>query len=83
MAIIQQFIECTSLSITYDIMGIATVNYVVVFQTDGADPEFLYYNPVTFGNRTFDGYVSNMDLTQIPETENWYECRVTLITTTD
>ena len=83
MANIKEFIDCTSVSISYDVMGIATVNYTIVFQTDGSDPTFVYYNPVTYGGRVFTGYVNNMNINRIPETENWYECQVTLITTTD
>jgi len=82
MAILKEFIECTSVSISYDIMGVATVSYTVVFQTDGSDPEFIYYNPVEYGKRTYTGYISNMNINTIPETENWYECQVSLTTVT-
>jgi len=84
MAVVVEFVECTSVSITYDIYGVATVTYTVVYQTDNSDdPPFIYYNPVTYGGRTYTGYVSNMNLNKIPETENWFECQVTLTTTTE
>ena len=85
VAIEDEFVDCTSVSITYDIMGIATVNYTIVYKLLDAteDPPFLYYNPVEYGQRTFEGYISSMNLNQIPDTEGWYECQVTLITTTD
>ena len=72
------FIDCTSLSISYDIMGIATVSYTIVSNTPG----FKYYTIIKAGGRTFTGYVANASLRQIPET-NWYESNVTLITTTE
>lgn len=81
--VIQQFIECTSLSISYDIMGIATVSYTIVFQTDGADPPMIYAEPIDAGGRTYSGYLSSISINRIPETENWYESQVSLIATTE
>ncbi len=74
---LKEFIECTSLSISYDIMGIATVSYTLVRNRPGLKA----WNPVTFGNRTFVGYVASIDLKQIEDTD-WYENHVTLTTTT-
>ena len=72
------FIDCTSLSISYDIMGIATISYTIVSNTDGVK----YYTTIDAGNRTYTGYVANARLRQIPETA-WYESNVTLISTTE
>ena len=72
------FIDCTSLSISYDIMGIATVSYTIVSNTPG----IKYYTVISAGQRTFTGYVANASLRQIPETD-WYESNITLITTTE
>jgi len=74
-----EFIDCTSLSVSYNVMGIATVSYTVVHNTF----EFITYTSVTAGGQTFDGYVTNASLNQIPNTENWFETNVTLIATTD
>ena len=73
-----QFIECTSLNISYDIMGLATVSYTIVHNGGAATP----YVSVTAGNQTFTGYVMNMSTNPIPKTEGWFETHVTLITTT-
>lgn len=72
------FIDCTSLSISYDIMGIATVSYTIVSNTVG----IKYYTTIDAGNQTFNGYVANASLRQIPET-SWYESSITLIATTE
>lgn len=71
------FIDCTSLSISYDTLGRVTVNYVVV-SDDGTMHTF---DQISAGGQTFTGYVSNATLGQIPNT-NWYETHVTLISTT-
>lgn len=73
------FIDCTSLSISYDVMGRATVSYTVVHNTEG----FEVISPVSAGGRTFYGYVVNASLNQIPNTYGWWETQVTMITTTD
>ena len=72
------FIDCTSLSISYDIMGIATVSYTIVSNTEG----IKYYTVIAAGGRIFTGYVASASLRQIPET-TWYESNITLISTTD
>ena len=72
------FIECTSLSFSYDVMGLVTVSYTVV--SDVA--EFKTYNNVSAGGQVFNGYVVNASFNRIPHTE-WYETHVTLIATTD
>ena len=73
------FIECTSLSISYNIMGIATISYTMVHQ----EPSFCYDTTLTLGGVTFTGYVTDMSLDQIPGTTGWYETHVSLTTTTD
>jgi hypothetical protein len=73
------FIECTSLNVSYDIMGIATVTYTVVSDAPG----FNVYNEIQdVGGQTFRGYVVNASVTQIPNT-SWYETNATLIATTN
>lgn len=71
-----EFIDCTSLSISYDVMGIATVNYTVVSNESGLKS----YNSIKAGDVTFDGYVSSAIVSRIPNT-SWYESRITLIST--
>jgi hypothetical protein len=71
-----QFIECTSLSISYDNLGLATVNYTLVSDSPSITP----YEVVDAGGVTFRGYVTNMSMQTIPNTD-WYEAQITLITT--
>ena len=73
-----EFIDCTSLNISYDVMGRATISYVVVHDTH----DFVTYNSITAGGQIFDGYVVSASMNQIPNT-SWYETHVTLVTTTD
>ncbi len=72
------FIECTSLNISYDVMGLVTVSYTVVHNYF----EYVVYDEISAGNQNFRGYVVNASLNRIPNTE-WYETHVTLIATTD
>jgi hypothetical protein len=74
-----EFIDCTSLNVSYNTMGIATVSYTVVHNVF----EFITYPSITAGGQTFTGYVVNASLNQIPGTEGWYETHVTMITTTN
>jgi len=74
-----EFIDCTSLSFSYNIMGIVTVSYTVVHDSFG----FVTYNSISAGGQTFSGYVINASLNQIPNTEGWYETHVSLLATTD
>ena len=74
------FIECTSLSIKYDIIGVATVTYTVVSDTPGMEGKL--YNQIIAGGRTFTGYITNANINPIPQTD-WYEIHATLISTTN
>lgn len=74
-----EFIECTSLNISYNIMGLATVTYTVVHDTTG----FVVYDTISAGGQTFVGYITNASMNQIPNTEGWYETHATLIATTN
>ena len=71
-----EFIDCTSLSVSYDIMGIATVTFTVVSDSPGFPA--MSMNTLSAGGRIFEGYVTSASLTQIPNTTGWYETRVTL-----
>ena len=74
-----EFIDCTSLSVSYNVMGIATVSYTVVHNTYS----FVAYDNISAGGQVFTGYVINASLNQIPHTEGWFETHVTLLATTD
>jgi len=74
------FIECTSLNISYDILGIATITYTVVTDTAGLTGQLR--NQIIAGGQTFTGYITNANINPIPST-NWYEIHATLIATTE
>jgi len=74
-----EFIDCTSLNISYDVMGRATISYVVVHNVQ----DFVTYNSIHVGGQTFDGYIVSASLNQIPNTHGWYETHCTLISTTN
>jgi hypothetical protein len=74
-----EFIDCTSLSMSYNVMGLVTVSYTVVHNTY----DIVAYDSVSAGGQTFTGYVMNASMNQIPHTEGWFETHVTLIATTD
>lgn len=73
-----EFIECTSLNISYDILGVATVTYTIVSDESGLK---AYNELIDVGGQTFRGYVTNATLNRIQNT-NWWESHVTLVATT-
>ena len=80
MACEDSFIECTSLSISYNIMGQATLSYTMVHK----DANFCYVEgSLEFGNQVFTGYITDMTMNAITGTSNWYETHVTMTTTTN
>jgi hypothetical protein len=74
------FIECTSLSMTYDILGVVTITYTVVTDTSGMEGKL--FNQIIAGGKTFSGYITNANINPIPQT-SWYEIHATLIATTN
>ena len=73
-----EFIDCTSLSFSYNTMGIVTVSYTVIHNIE----DFVTYTEITAGGQTFLGYIANATMNPIPGTEGWFETHVTLIATT-
>lgn len=73
------FIECTSLSVNYNMMGVVTVSYTIVQDTNDITN---VKNSITAGGKTFSGYVSDISVNPIQRT-NWYDVHVTLIATAD
>lgn len=73
------FIDCTSLTISYNVMGIATVSYTVVSNEVGLKA----FDEIEAGGRTFTGYVASASGNRIPNTSTWYETHVTLMATTN
>lgn len=77
-----QFIECTSLSVSYDITGMATISYTVMADSSGMKA----YNTISVGGQTFSGYVTSASVSIVPRTDanfaGWYRTQVTLIAMT-
>lgn len=74
------FIECTSLSVSYDITGMATVSYTVIANSS----VITAWNSVSFGGREFKGIVTSAVTTIVARTEAdgdgpWYQTQVTLL----
>jgi hypothetical protein len=74
------FIECTSLNVSYDIMGLVTVSYTVVSNTPGIK---VFYSVSTGGGSgvNFSGFPTNISYNVIPNT-TWFETHVTLMAVT-
>ena len=73
------FIECSSLSVSYDITGIATVSYTIMSNEEGLKA----YGTVAIGGMIFTGYVTSAVSSIMPRTEAgdgpWYQTQVTLL----
>jgi hypothetical protein len=74
-----EFIDCASLNISFNVMGIATVSYTVVHDSSN----FVTYDSISAGGKTFTGYVVNASMDQILNTSGWFETHVTLVATTN
>ena len=75
-----QFIECGSISINYNIMGIANINYNIV--TNDKEPNIS--DVLTLGGQVFEGIVTSIIKTPMPNSEldsegPWYNVKVSLI----
>jgi len=74
-----EFIDCTSLNFSYNVMGIVTVSYTVVHDSAG----FVTYDTISAGGQSFAGYIISASMNQIPGTEGWFETHATLLATTN
>lgn len=68
------FIDCTSVNLSYNVYGLATITYTVVSNTGGI--HHFGTNSITIGNRTFYGYIASAYVNRIPNTE-WFESHIT------
>ena len=73
------FIDCGSINISYDIMGIATINYTVLSSNSGWP---TLTTSMSLGGINFSGYISTASINKMPNTD-WYETHATLIATTN
>ena len=74
-----EFIDCGSLSISYDVLGLATVNFTVVTDTDSLAED---YTTMFIGDLTFTGYITGASVRPILGT-SWYEWGMTLVMTSE
>jgi hypothetical protein len=75
------FMECTSLQLHYDIMGLVTVSFTVVSDSEGI-PDLEEWTSISAGGKTFSGHITNVHMQSIPNT-GWFETHITLIATTN
>lgn len=71
------FIECTSLSLSYNIFGLVTVSFVIVHK----EAKLHRQTSISVANQTFTGTIINAFLQPIPNT-SWYESHITLLAVT-
>ena len=79
-----EFIECGSLSISYDVLGLASVSFTVVtnFLSNPAEDTIQNYTTLTVGDLTFTGYITGVSLKPILGT-SWYEWGMSLVMTSE
>jgi hypothetical protein len=78
-----EFIDCTTINISYQQTGLATVSFTVVSteQIPGVTP-LRDYTQLTFGGINFKGYITQLQSAIIPASvPTVFEHRFTLITT--
>lgn len=71
-----EFIDCSTISINYDQLGVATVGFTVIASNPGPIDTSVYTD-LTFGGINFTGFITNLDIRKIPGTVV-YEHKYTL-----
>ena len=62
-----EFIDCSSLSINYDLLGTATLSFTVVAsQAQPINPDV--YTDLTFGGVRFTGFITSLEIRRIDGT---------------
>lgn len=77
-----EFIECESLNISYNIMGVASISYTIISDTDSPSIS----DSIRAGGITFDGVIMSVYTQPIAKTEYatngpWYSTSVTMVAT--
>lgn len=62
-----EFIDCDSISINYDILGVANVSFTVV-ATQAEPTDTNQYTTLIFGGIEFTGHITNLEIRQVPGT---------------
>ena len=74
-----RFVNQPSFSVSYNIMGIATVTYSIIHSSPSCGS---VSNSISAGGQSFSGYVTSVSTSNISGT-NWFETSITLIATTN
>jgi len=61
-----EFLDCATLNINYDKLGIATLTFTVI--SVNADPKPSLYTELEFGGITFTTFVTGIELRKLPGT---------------
>jgi hypothetical protein len=70
------FIDCTSVNLSYNVYGLATITYTVVSDIPGI--HHFGIHSLHIGNKTFNGYIASASVKRIPNT-SWYESNISFI----
>jgi hypothetical protein len=62
-----EFIDCDSVSINLDRLGVATVSFTVISVSDTPN-DVNAYTDLVFGGVNFTGFISNLEVSRIPGT---------------
>lgn len=77
-----QYYDCSSESLSYNIMGIATINYTIISDNDSPTISSTF----EIGGTVFKGVVTTYNTQIIQKSEHgnstWYTTNVTLVATT-
>ena len=76
----KKYTECESFSVSYNIMGIATVTYSVIHKDH--DLPGVLDNSIIAGGQTFTGHITGTSTNKISDTD-WFETSVSLVATTN
>ena len=62
-----EFIDCTTISISYDILGRATISFTVI-AANSAPLDAQAYTNVTFGGINFTGFITSLTVRRLSGT---------------
>jgi hypothetical protein len=62
-----QFIDCSTLNINYDVLGTATLSFSVI-SVEQQPTDTQQYTDLTFGGVRFTGFISAIEVKKIPGT---------------
>jgi hypothetical protein len=67
-----EFIDCSSLSINYDVTGKVTASFTVV-KDDSGPPVWSTYKSPTWGGETFDLVIMGATRKYVQGSNGWYD----------